>query len=162
MAISKEQPMRSAEIALIDAFNTTDTQVAQLTNTYSALSSAVQSISDEIGSGFDDVNTISSAINANASALESLSVFEGRFKFGIIENVTIAGNASTSDSETFETAFPAHAACIVFPMVITDELSTLFSLTIIDCTNIGFSYSVSNSDADEHTVNVGYIAINVA
>ena len=63
MAISKTQPMRSAEIEAIDELNSLSGDVSQLQNTAGALSIAVDSINQEIGSGFNSSHTIKRAID---------------------------------------------------------------------------------------------------
>lgn len=239
MAISKQQPMRPAEIALVEASNqheqtlnnhtqrlnaldaglaaetsnreSADTalggridneilarengdadlqgQIGEgfspsltIAQSLSATNAAVSDIETEIGDGFDSQNTITSyaqaldlflgtrtdlddtvvnsilALDASSDTLES---FVSRFKIGCIDNLTIPANDSISTSATFAEPFETTDSCVLFAQVITSELASLFTYTLIDCTYSGFSYSIANSDADAHTVSLGYIAVKV-
>lgn len=148
----------------------------------SATNTAITSIESEIGNGFDAENTITAYANAldtflgNRESLddtvvnsilalaqgsEALETFAQRFKIGCINNVTIPANDSISTSATFAEPFEANDTCVLFAQVVTNELASLFTYTLIDCTYSGFSYSIANSDADAHTVSLGYVAIKV-
>lgn len=239
MAISKTQPMRPAEIDLIDAVNeheqtlnahtqalntlsedladeirdreAADTalgtriddealarangdadlqgQIGEgfspnltIAQSLSATNRAVSDIETEIGNGFDSQNTITAyaqaldlflgtrtdlddtvvnSILALAASSETLESFVNRFKIGCINNITIPANDSVSTSATFAEPFDSTDSCVLFAQVITSELANLFTYTLIDCTYSGFSYSIANSDADAHTVSLGYIAVKV-
>jgi hypothetical protein len=221
MAISKTQPMRPAEIDLIDAVNTQentlgihtqslntlaegleyeirDREVADnalqgkigdgfsptltVAQSLSAINRAVSDIETEIGNGFDSQNTITvykdaldlflgtrtelddtvvDSILALAASYETLESFVSRFKIGCINDVTIPANDSVSTSATFAEPFDSTDSCVLFAQVVTNELASLFTFTLIDCTYSGFSYSIANSDADEHTVSLGYVAMKV-
>ena len=91
MAISKTQPMRSAEIELVDTVNDLDTdntankasieslqgQIGDgfstlgttVTSVTNALSRAVQTLSDELGVGFTSQNTVAAAIGSISDEL---------------------------------------------------------------------------------------------
>jgi len=148
----------------------------------SATNAAVSDIETEIGNGFDSQNTITAyaqaldlflgtrtdldntvvnSILALATSTESLESFVNRFKIGCINNVAIPANDSISTSATFAEPFASDDACVLFAQVVTNELASLFTYTLIDCTYSGFSYSIANSDADAHTVSLGYVAIKV-
>ena len=239
MAISKQQPMRPAEIDLIDASNQHELTLQEHTQSLntlaegladeiqdreaadtalggriddeiqarangdaalqgqigegfspsltiaqslSATNTAIADIDTEIGDGFDSQNTITAyaqeldlflgtrtdlddtvvnSILALAASSETLESFVSRFKIGCINNLTIPANDSVSTSATFAEPFESTDSCVLFAQVITNELASLFTYTIIDCTYSGFSYSIANSDADAHTVSLGYIAVKV-
>lgn len=239
MAISKQQPMRPAEIALVDASNAHELTLqahTQSINTLaegltdeigdreaadsalsvridnealargngdaalqgqigegfspaltiaqslSATNAAIADIESEIGSGFDAQNTITDYANALntflgdreslddtvvnsilalAQGSEALETFAQRFKIGCINDVTIPANDSISTSATFAEPFAADDTCVLFAQVVTNEPASLFTYTLIDCTYSGFSYSIANSDADAHTVSLGYVAVKV-
>lgn len=230
MEISKTQPMRSAEIALVDEVNEHDDTLIrhqQSINTLTAdlateisdreladtalrnriaaeeqaraqadaaeaqaraqadaaeAQARAQAVAAEaqaraqadadieaiIGDGFTPENTIADSISAtnqevatNADAIEDLQAFDANIKIGKIADIVIPANDSISTSYVFGEPFPVDAACILLAQVITDELATLFTYTLIDCTYSGFSYSIANSDADPHTVALGFVAVNV-
>ena len=147
-----------------------------------ATNDAISDIEDEIGNGFDSQNTITAyaqaldlflgtrtdlddtvvnSILALVQGSETLEAFAQRFKIGCINNVTIPANDSISTSATFAEPFAADDSCVIFAQVVTSELASLFTYTLIDCTYSGFSYSIANSDADAHTVSLGYVAVKV-
>lgn len=197
MAISKTQPMRSAEIELVDTVNDLDTdntankasieslqdQIGNgfselgttVTSVTNALSRAVQTISDELGDGFDSQNTVTAAIGSIVQVigdtsslpvgsdiidlLETLTAFSGRFRIGETEEIELTDGDPYASSETFATPFGQNDNCILYAQVISGEPTNLFDLTIIDCTSVGFSYSVAPTDTDPYTIRVGYIAV---
>lgn len=200
MAISKLQPMRSAEIDIIDTVNTLSDDLSveisdreqgdtnlqnQIGEGFSSDLTVAQSISDietEIGNAFDSQHTITAykdsldaflgnwvllndtvvnSILGLIDVTDILDAFYDRFKIGIIDNITIPANDSVSTSHVFTTPFESTDSCIILAQVVTSELSTLFTYTLIDCAYSGFSYSIANSDADAHTVALGYVAIKV-
>ena len=200
MAISKTQPMRPAEIDLIDAVNSHEqtlnlhtqslntlvqnlaTEIGDREAADTALGERISNIENEIGTGFDSQNTITAytqaldlflgtrtnlddtvvnSILTLAASSETLESFVSRFKIGLINNLFIPANDSLSTSATFTEPFDSTDSCVLFAQVITDELASLFTYTLIDCTYSGFSYSIANSDADAHTVSLGYIAVKV-
>ncbi len=211
MAISKTQPMRSAEIEILVKVNALDDLTAEHTNSINTLTDGLldetnareqddkaldqritaeantreqadTNIQSQIGNGFDSQNTITaykSAIDAflgDRSQLDDTVVdailglvdnneifgaFLDRFEFGIIENITIPANDSVSTSHVFATPFESTDSCILLAQVITSESYSLFTYTLNSCTYSGFSYSITNSDADAHTVALGFIAIKV-
>ena len=148
----------------------------------SATNDAISDIETEIGDGFDSQNTITAyaqaldlflgmrtdlddtvvnSILALAASSEALESFVSRFKIGCIDNIVIPANDSVSTSATFAEPFDSTDSCVLFAQVVTNELASLFTYTLIDCTYSGFSYSIANSDADAHTVSLGYIAVKV-
>lgn len=229
MAISKTQPMRPAEIELVDEVNrltnASSSQAGQIASLNAAIETealvrlnAVQDLQTQIGNGFAEssVTQSLSATNAQVLALtndvdtleqtalpgiqtqidtinqttipgittalgdtallddtvvnsilelatseETLADFADRFKIGCINSITIPANDSISPSATFAEPFDANDICVLFAQVVTNELASLFTYTLIDCTYSGFSYSIANSDADAHTVSLGYVAVKV-
>lgn len=193
MAISKQQPMRPAEIALVDASNAQELTLQAHTQSLNTLTEGLTdealariigdaNLQGQIGIGFDAQNTITDYANALnvflgnradlddtvvnsilalAQGSEVLETFAQRFKIGYIDNLTIPANDSISTSATFAEPFAADDACVLFAQVVTSETASLFTYTLIDCTYSGFSYSIANSDADAHTVSLGYVAVKV-
>lgn len=175
MAISKTQPMRSAEIDAIDELNSLSGDVSQLQNTAGALSSAVDSINQEIGNGFDSEHTIERAIggivrdigdmsyipasSSLAGEIGKLTDFDWQFRIGATEEIELSNGDPYSASETFSEPFGPNNNCIVFVQVISGESLQLFDLTLTECDYSGFSYSVKATDNDPHTIRVGYVAI---
>lgn len=142
MAISKDQPLRPYVQALGDALEGKADE-----SNLSALTRQVLLLSQEV----DDLE----------AAVPGLQSFLANFKIGMQADVTVPANDSYASSVTFAEPFGQTARCALFADVITDEVKTLFELTIIDCSYSGFSYSVSNSDEDDHVVSIGYMAVKV-
>lgn len=206
MAISKTQPMRPAEVQLVDEVNrltnASSSQAGQITSLNAAIEAeaqvrlnAVRELQAQIGTGFTESSVTQSlsatnaqvlALQAQADAIEqtigdatllddtvvnsilelatseeTLAGFAGRFKIGCINSITIPANDSIATSATFAEPFDANDICVLFAQVVTNELASLFTYTLIDCTYSGFSYSIANSDADAHTVSLGYVAVKV-
>ncbi len=172
MAIFKTQPMRSAEIALVDTVNAQGVELENQQRSVISLAGDIEAEATSRENGDNALITSLSATNRqvlllgeevtdNAQAIASLQAFNNLLKIGKVADIDIPANTSISTSYVFEEPFPATAACILIAQVITDELATLFDFTLIDCTYSGFSYSISNSDADPHRVALGFVALNV-
>lgn len=187
MAISRQQPMRPALNAALDALDTLEPvpqDVASLTQSLSATNQQVLLLTGEVNeieqetipdlSGristleADTIPTLSARVQVLEQSTipqlsERISTLEDEADYyirGLSEKITIPASDSISTSIVFQTPFSANAACGVFPCVVTNELSTLFDITIIDCTYSGFSFQVTNSDADAHDVYIGYVAVS--
>lgn len=182
MAISKQQPMRSAEIDVIDEVNSLSDSVAsqsrdisQLQGVAGNLSSSIDSINQEIGSGFDSENTIERAISgivrdigdmsyipsssSLANEIGKLDDFAWQFRIGETEEIELSNGAPYSATENFSEPFGSDSNCIVLLQVISSESLQLFELTLTDYDDSGFSYSVGATDSDPHNIRVGYVAL---
>lgn len=169
MAISKTQNERPAIVALIDEVNDTSATVAQQQQQiYSNANAIAQEIEDRtnavggltqsLGATNEQVLLLSGEVNDLEAAQLAVDAFLGRIKIGETEIITVPANDSYSSSLVFPEPFTDADSCIVVLQVVTDELSTLFDVTLIDCTYSGFSYQITNSDADPHDVKLGYVA----
>lgn len=175
MAISKQQPMRSAEIDAIDELNSLSGEVSQLQDTTESLSSSVDTISQEIGGGFNSEHTIERAISgimrdignmsyipassSLAGEIGKLTDFAWKFRVGETEEIELSNGSPYSSSEVFSEPFGPDYNCIVFMQVISTESLQLFDLTMTDCDGSSFSYSVTATDNDTHTIHIGYVAV---
>ena len=183
MAVSKTQNERPAIVALIDLANqleedsSTHAQSIQtltegLADEAEARSQAVQGLQTQIGDGFAEtsVTTALGATNQLVGQLgdeqdalyNTVSGIEATLeciKFGVIPNITVPANDTYSGTYTYEEPFDAGAKSFVFLGFASVESQTTLSLTLIDSSYSGFSYSVSNTDTDPATVTVGYLAI---
>ena len=157
MAISRQQPMRPALNAALDALDTLESvpqDVASLTQSLSATNQQILYLTGEVNEiEQETIPTLTADIATLETAIDP-------YARGLSEKITVPANDSVSTSIVFTNPFPENAACGVFPCVVTNEIATLFSITIIDCTYSGFSFSVSNSDADAHDVYIGYVAVS--
>lgn len=139
-----------------------------------ARSQAVQGLQAQIGDGFAEtsVTTALGATNQRVGQLgdeqdalyNTVAGIEATLesiKFGVIPNITVAANDTYSGTYTYDEPFDAGAKSFAFLGFASVESQTTLSLTLIDSSYSGFSYSVSNTDTDPATVTVGYLAIAV-
>ena len=139
-----------------------------------ARSQAVQGLQAQIGDGFAETS-VTTALGATNQLVGQLGDEQDALyntvagiestleciKFGVIPNITVPANDTYSGTYTYDEPFDAGAKSFVFPGFASVESQTTLSLTLIDSSYSGFSYSVSNTDTDPATVNVGYLAIAV-
>lgn len=147
MAISKTQNERPAIIDLIDTVNA----MGDVRGQFATLTQSLGATNQQILLLTQDVDALEAAQPAINNLLQ-------RIKIGETETVTVPANDSYASSYVFPQPFTDGDGCIILLQVITGELSTLFEVTLIDCTYSGFSYQISNSDADAHDVKLGYVA----
>jgi len=169
MAISKTQNERPAIIELVDTVNAMGDVSGQfdlLTRSLSATNAQVLALTNE-------VDELDSLVQANRAAIaridgeveaidlwrEHWQNFVSDFRIGETDTITVPANDSYASSYVFTAPFTDGDSCMVILQAITDELSTLFEVSLIDCTYSGFSYQITNSDADAHDVKLGYMAI---
>lgn len=185
MAISKTQPMRSAEIEILDKVNELDIAVDSNTTSLGLLTDALGAevsdrqladtalgnrISDEagaranadteimnvIGSGFSSLNTVKSNI-------EDLQGFDSRFRIGMTEAYTIAASGAQSVLVTFSNPYEATDAilAIINPVASTETLTTL-ECVLDSADSLGLRATINNSDPENaYTVALGFIAVKV-
>ena len=133
-----------------------------ITDSLAATNQQVSLMNDDLNDVESAVTGIQSALAGIATDVANLLLFEGRIQIGNVTNLTVPANDSISTSTVFAQPFDFGSDCIVLAQVVTSEPSTLFTFTLIDCTYSGFSYSIANSDADAHTVSLGYVAIRTS
>lgn len=127
-----------------------------ITSSFGALSSAVNSISEELGNGFDDTNTV-------AAAVGELSAFTNRFRFGSFAGTEVSAGSSVAHPFVFDTPFPENATVCIFTCCTgNDEIFTNLECILISSTNTGFTAAIRNNDTDSsHTVGMAYVAVQV-
>ena len=149
-----------------------ETRAQAIQDEAEARSQAVQGLQAQIGDGFAEtsVTTALGATNQQVSQLgdeqdalyNTVAGIEATLeciKFGVIPNITVPANDTYSGTYTYDEPFDAGAKSFVFLGFASVESQTTLSLTLIDSSYSGFSYSVSNTDTDPATVTVGYLAI---
>lgn len=172
MAISKTQNERPAIIELIDTVN----GMGDVPEQFDALTRSLGATNEQLLLLTGEVNDLEPIVQSNSGAIgridgeiDAINIwrqdwtgFASDFRTGETETITVPANDSYASSMTFEVPFGSSDRCIVFLQVITDELSTLFDVSLIDCTYSGFSYQITNSDADSHDVKLGYMAVRTS
>lgn len=139
-----------------------------------ARAQAVQGVQNQIGDGFTETSVTTSLSATNQQVLllgneqdelsETVSGILARLaniKFGATEEITVPANDSYSSSYVYPESFDASSKSFVVLGFADDLLQATLSVTLIDSTYSGFSYSITNSDADPATVTIGYLAIAV-
>lgn len=177
MAISKTQPMRPAEIQLVDAVNnllvSDETQTQEIT-TVVALA---QSLQNQIGDGFSETSVSQSLSATNrqilgltndvdqieATLAGNVNVFINRFRVGHTGSFEIAAGNAQAGSVTFNTPYADTAqVCVFLCCVDPGEIFTNLECRLISATYSGFSYNIVNNDqTDAHTVALGFVAAQV-
>lgn len=171
MAVSKTQNERPAIIALIDFTNQLEEAIQGEAETRAQ---DVQGLQTQIGDGFAETSITTSlgATNQQVTLLGEeqtvlaedvsgiLSTLDS-IKFGVTLEITVPANDSYSGSYVFSEPFDESAKCFVFLGIADDLFQDTLSVTLIHSSYSGFSYSVSNTDTDPATVNVGFLAIAV-
>lgn len=138
-----------------------------------ARAQAVQGVQTQIGDGFTEtsVTTALGATNEQVSQLGEglVSIAEdvfgiltrlGNIKFGMIPlDLTVPANDTYADSYVYPEPFDSSAKTLVMLGFADGPMPATLSLTLVDSSYSGFSYSITNTDADPATVTVGYLAI---
>lgn len=185
MAVSKTQNERPAIGALIDLANQLEGEsntharnIATLTeglaDEVSDREAAVQGVQNQIGDGFTETSVTTSLSATNQQVLllgneqdelsETVSGILARLanvKFGATEEITVPANDSYASSYVYPEPFGASSRSFVLLGFADDLLQATLSVTLVDSTYSGFSYSITNTDADPATVTIGYLAIAV-
>lgn len=190
MAISKTQNERPAIIALIDSANALEiasnvhaeniaTLTEGLADEVSDRELAIAGVQSIIGEGFSDQLTIAQSLSATNDAVsgidddvtelqgnvESLqtafNALSGALKIGSTEEITVPANDSYSSSFSYPQPFADTSKSFVVLGFADDLLQSKLEITLIDSTYSGFSYSITNTDADPATVTIGYLAVKV-
>lgn len=124
----------------------------------SATNEAVSGIDDDV----TDLQESVSGVQANVSALQTaFNALSGALKIGATEEITVPANDSYSSSFSYPQPFADTSKSFVILGFADDLLQGTLELTLIDSTYSGFSYSITNTDADPATVTVGYLAVKV-
>jgi len=186
MAISKTQPMRPAEIELVDEVNrltnASSSQAGQITSLNAAIEAeaqvrlnAVQGLQDQIGNGFTETTITQSLSATNAqvlaltegvgaieqTALPGIQSFVNRFRLGVTEQITVEAAGSYSSSLVYQTPFEATDLTFVMLGFADDLPLTGLTINLIDSTYSGFSYSVGNTGSDDAEIRIGFLAVKV-
>ena len=139
-----------------------------------ARAQAVQGVQNQIGDGFAETSVTTSLSATNQQVLllgneqdELSETVSGilsllaNIKFGATEEITVPANDSYASSYVYPEPFGASSKSFVILGFADDLLQATLSVTLIDSTYSGFSYSITNTDADPANVTIGYLAIAV-
>lgn len=152
--LAEETARANADNALEDAID------AEVT----ARENAVSGVTSLIGDNFNELYTVSDfEINAisDIDDLQSfISQLNNTMKFGIdITPVTVSGNDYCDGTITYEEPYPANSISFVFPAFLSGTEQSDLEVTVSECTNIGFEYTVVNRSSTAATFTIGYLAI---
>ena len=137
-----------------------------------ARAQAVQGVQDQLGNGFTETSVttalgeafdqILSLGNDQAGLADDVSSILGwleNIKFGITVEITVPANDSYADSYVYSEPFDSSAMTLVLLGFADGPMPATLSLTLVDSSYSGFSYSITNTDTDPATVTVGFLAI---
>ena len=151
MAISKTQPMRPAEIELVDEVN-------RLANASSSQAGQIASLNAAIES---EAQVRLNAVRDLQTALPGIQSFVNRFRLGVTEQITVEAAGSYSSSLVYQTPFESTDLTFIVLGFADDLPLTDLSINLIDSTYSGFSYSVSNTGSNDVDVRIGFLAVKV-
>lgn len=145
MAVSKHQNERPAIDALIDLAN---------------------QLEGEIGDGFTEtsVTTTVNLLGEGQSMLAEdvwgiLATLEN-IKFGVVPlELTVPANDTYESAYVYPEPFDSSAMTLVMLGFADGPMPATLSLTLVDSSYSGFSYSITNTDTDPATVTLAYLAI---
>lgn len=154
MPISKAQPMRPAEIKLVDLANALESGLAQEITDRTNADTTLQT----------NINNETDAREAADTVLQGLIDAEAKLEFNTQADIELQPNTSSKISVTFTTEKGNEP--VVMLSIMSNEADT--SETFITCyavvtriSTTGFSFRVYNSSADTaHTVSVAWVAVN--
>jgi len=151
MAISKTQPMRPAELELVDEVN-------RLTNASSSQAGQIASLNAAIEA---EAQVRLNAVRDLQTALPGIQSFVNRFRLGVTEQITVEAAGSYSSSLVYQTPFESTDLTFVV-LGFADNLPlTDLTINLIDSTYSGFSYSVANTGSNDVDVRIGFLAVKV-
>lgn len=121
---------------------------------------AVQNVQNQIGDGFTETN-ITTSLSATNQKVSGILSRLANIKFGATEEITVPANDSYENFYVYPEPFGANSKSFAILGFTDGLLQATLTVTLIDSTYSGFSYSITNTDADPATVNIGYLAIAV-
>lgn len=156
MSVSLEQPMREAEIDLVELVNANETAIAQEVKTRTEQYTHLhQDIVDtnatvtELGNSLNTLNETVGKIGDRVTAME----------FGTSNSVSISANSHTVVDITFESAKTEEP--FVFPAIQSATAGVNLIATVQSVTNAQCSICVTNlGTTDVSDVTVDYLAIS--
>lgn len=183
MAVSKHQNERPAIDALIDLAN----QLEGESNTHARnIETLTEGLADEVrdreaadtglqnqlGNGFGQMSVTQSLNATNQQVLllgnDQAAIAEDVFgiqakleniKFGFTLELTVPASDTYEGTYTYPDPFPPTAQSLVMLGFADGPMPATLSLSLVDSSYSGFSYSITNTDTDPATVTVGYLAI---
>lgn len=137
-----------------------------------ARAQAVQGVQTQIGNGFSQTSVTDSLSATNqllfqlgneqdalSESVSGILAILDKLKFGMTVEVIVPANDSYAGSYVYSEPFDSSAQILVMLGFADGPMPATLSLTLVDSSYSGFSYSISNTDTDPATVTVGYLAI---
>lgn len=158
MAMSKQQPMRPAEIELVDAMNTITDGVGQLQSDMEATNTVVGQLSSELGKAVDNLTAQDARITVLEDDFATVPVLE----FGSRSGVEIPAGSYVNVNIAF-TSEKQSTPHVLFSIERDTELETAPVGIFAIITGVGvdeFTVYVKNNDTtNSETVNIIWLAI---
>lgn len=137
-----------------------------------ARAQAVQGVQTQLGGGFTETSVTTALGNTNeqvgqlgdgldelAGVISDIIDALANIKFGITVEITVPANDTYADSYVYAEPFDSTAKTLVMLGFADGPMPATLSLSLVDSSYSGFSYSISNTDTDPATFTVGYLAI---
>ena len=129
-----------------------------------ARADAVSKITALIGDNFNELYTVSDfESNANV-AIDNLQIFMSQLnsvmRFGVGgAPATVEGNNYYDGTVTYGNSFPDNSLSFAFPAFLSGIDQSDLEVSVSECTNEGFDYTVINRSSTDATFMIGYFAI---
>ena len=129
-----------------------------------ARADAVSDVMSLIGNSFTESHTVSdfeSDANAAIDSLQSLmNHLNSVMRFGADSTpATVAGNNYYDGKITYSEPYPTNSVSFAFPAFLSGIDQSDLEVTVSECTNEGFDYTVVNRSSTAATFTIGYFAI---
>lgn len=173
--LAQEVRDREAADTLLDGAirDEADARARAIQDEAEARAQAVQGVQTQLGNGFtetsvttalgatnEQVGQLGDGMDALAGIVSGIIEHLENIKFGIIPlELTVPANDTYTDSYVYPEPFDSSAMTLVMLGFADGPMPATLSLTLVDSSYSGFSYSITNTDTDPATVTVGFLAI---
>lgn len=123
-----------------------------------ARETAITGIIETLGSSFSESYSVSDFADAVTTDVGILLEFKDAIKFGVGTAATVQGNNYYDGTVTYPTPYPDPSISFVIPAFLSGVEQTDLELTVGECDNEGFSYTVINRSSTEKSFVIGYLS----
>jgi len=148
----------SEQLTIAQSLRSTNEAVSGIDSDVTELQTNVSGINSDV----TVLQTYVSGIQDNVAALQTaFNTLSGNLKIGATEEINVPANDTYSGSYNYPISFADTSKSFVILGFADPQSQATLSLTLISSTYTGFSYSITNTDADPATVTIGYLAVKV-
>lgn len=129
-----------------------------------ARADAVSDVMSLIGENFNESHTVSNFEDSTIDAIYTLQNFMAQInsvmRFGVGgAPATVEGNNYYDGTVTYANSFPDNSVSFAFPAFLSGIDQSDLEVSVSECTNEGFDYTVVNRSSTDATFVIGYFAI---